>query len=421
MDILIKQAKILEPGSSYHGKKRDILIKNGCIDSISTSISKISKSVRIFEGKDLYVSQGWVDLFADFCEPGYEQHETLNSGINAAAAGGYSDVCLLPNTNPVVQSKAQVEFIRSRSGAVRVHPIGAISKNLEGKDLAEMFDMRNSGAIAFSDGRRYISNNGLMMKALQYVKAFNGLIIELADDTSLSKNGLMHEGIASTRLGLAGKPDIAEHIAIQRSLELLQYTSSKIHFTGVSTKKGMDIIRQAKKKGAGVSCSVNIHHLLLTDEAMNEYNSVYKINPPLRTAEDRKALIKALEDGTIDTIASHHIPANWDAKQQELEYAKEGMIALQIMLPLMLQVETKLKPEEWISLFTTNPAHILQLKKNRIEEGNEADLCVFSTTAKWLYSNENNLSLSENSPYLNTTLKGRVIANIQNENCMIFE
>lgn len=421
MDILIKQAKILDPGSKHHGKKRDILIKNGRITSIAASTTQVGKSVKVIEGKDLYVSHGWVDLYADFCEPGYEQHETLNSGIQAAIAGGYSDICLVPNTNPVVQTKAQVEFIRSRSASVRLHPIGAISKNLEGKDLAEMFDMRSSGAVAFSDGRRYISNSGLMMKALQYVKAFDGMIIEVADDTSLSKNGLMHEGETSTRLGLAGKPDIAEHIAIQRSLELAQYTSSKIHFTGVSTKKGIELIRQAKKKNPLVSCSVNIHHLLLTDQSMSNYNSVYKINPPLRTDEDRKALIKALEDGVIDAIASHHIPANWDAKQQELEYAKEGMIALQIMLPLMLKVNTKLKPEEWISFFTSHPSQMLKLNKTSIEENEEADLCVFSTSTNWVYNKENNLSLSENSPYLNQTLKGKVLANIQKDSCFINE
>lgn len=413
MDILIKQAKILDPGSKHHGKKRDVWVKNGRIESISASIPSVPKSTKVIEGKDLHISLGWVDLFADFCEPGYEQHETLESGLEAAAAGGYSDVCLIPNTSPALQSKSQIEFIKARSGMVRLHPLGAVSKNLEGKDLSEMFDMRNSGALAFSDGRKHISNAGLMLKALQYVKAFNGLIIEVPDDKTLSSHGLMHEGKISTQLGLAGKPDIAEHLAIQRSLELLEYTHSRIHFTGVSTKKGIDLIRIAKKKGLSVTCSVNIHHLLLTDARMVHYESVYKINPPLRSESDRKALIKALEDGTIDAIASHHTPANWDAKTQELEYAKEGMIALQIMLPLMLQVDTKLKPEEWISFFTTNPSEILSLPKSTIDTGSEANLCIFSTSHSWKYESANNKSLSENSPYMNQTLKGKVILNIQ--------
>jgi dihydroorotase len=365
------------------------------------------------------LSIGWFDLFADFNEPGNEQNETLETGAATAAAGGYTDVCILPNTFPVTQYKSNVEFIKSKSGMVNLHPIGAVSKNIEGKDLAEMYDMKLAGAVAFSDGKIAIQHAGLLLKALQYVRTFNGVIIELPEDTSISKHGLMNEGIVSTQLGMPGKPAIAEHLAIQRGIELAQYTNSCIHFTGVSTKGGIELIKQAKKKKVNMSCSVNLHHLLLTDEKLITYDSCYKINPPLRSKEDKIALVKALEDGVIDAIASHHLPQNWDAKQQEFEYAKEGMIALQIMLPLLLKVSCKLSIADWITLLTDHPRKILHQPLPLLEEKVKACLTVFSTSKKWSLNEESNLSKSSNSPYFGEELVGQVLAVVNNEQTFI--
>ena len=249
---------------------------------------------------------------------------------------------------------------------------------------------------------------------MQYIKTFDGVIIEIPENTSISKHGLMHEGIASTKLGMPGKPAISEYIAIQQSLELVSYTNSKIHFTGISTKKSIEIIKQAKKQGLQVTCSVTPYHLLYTDADLETYDSLYKVNPPLRTEEDRKALLKAVEDGVVDSIASHHFPQDWDSKTKEFEYAKNGMITLQTMLPSLLKASSKITLEKWISLLTEKPREILSLPMPIIEEKQPACLTVFNPTEKWNFNTTNNESLSANSPLLNSEMIGKIICVINN-------
>ncbi|MBL7774207.1 MAG: dihydroorotase [Chitinophagaceae bacterium] len=408
MRYLIKQVTILDQDSKHHGKKRDLLLVDGVIQQIAAKLE--DKKATTIQGKDLYVSCGWCDLFSDFSEPGFEQHETLTSGKEAAAAGGFTQVCLLPDLKPLTQSKSTVEFLRSKSSLVELLPIGCISQQQEGKNLAEMFDMHQAGAVAFSDGRKPVQHHGLLLKALQYVKSFDGLVIEIPDDLSLSQHGLMHEGVVSTQLGIAGKPSIAESLAVQQAIELVEYTQSKIHLTGISCKESVDKIRQAKKKKVAITCSTTIHHVLYTDHDLSTYNSIFKIHPPLRTAQDQQALIKGLEDGTIDAIASHHTPCNWDSKQIEFEDAKAGMIALQTMLPLLLRVNTKLDLHERIDLISSNPRRILGKPKSTINEQQPAQLTVFSTSKTWQYNESTNFSLSQNSPVFGEELTGKVVA-----------
>ena len=412
MQLLLKKVTILSPTSKYHLKKKDILIKNGLIEKIADSINEKVKTV--IDEKNVYVSIGFMDLFADFCEPGYEHNDTIATGMKASLAGGFTDVCLLPNTNPIIQNRSTIESIKSKSDLVNLHPLGAVSKNTEGKDLAEMYDMKQGGAIAFTDGKKTIQDAGLLLKALQYIKTFDGVIIEIPENTSISKHGLMHEGIASTKLGMPGKPAISEYIAIQQSLELVSYTNSKIHFTGISTKKSIEIIKQAKKQGLQVTCSVTPYHLLYTDADLETYDSLYKVNPPLRTDEDRKALLKAVEDGVVDSIASHHFPQDWDSKTKEFEYAKNGMITLQTMLPSLLKASSKITLEKWISLLTEKPREILSLPMPIIEEKQPACLTVFNPTEKWNFNTTNNESLSANSPLLNSEMIGKIICVINN-------
>lgn len=412
MQLLLKKVTILSPTSKYHLKKKDILIKNGLIEKIADSINEKVKTV--IDEKNVYVSIGFMDLFADFCEPGYEHNDTIATGMKASLAGGFTDVCLLPNTNPIIQNRSTIESIKSKSDLVNLHPLGAVSKNTEGKDLAEMYDMKQGGAIAFTDGKKTIQDAGLLLKALQYIKTFDGVIIEIPENTSISKHGLMHEGIASTKLGMPGKPAISEYIAIQQSLELVSYTNSKIHFTGISTKKSIEIIKQAKKQGLQVTCSVTPYHLLYTDADLETYDSLYKVNPPLRTDEDRKALLKAVEDGVVDSIASHHFPQDWDSKTKEFEYAKNGMITLQTMLPSLLKASSKITLEKWISLLTEKPREILSLPMPIIEEKQPACLTVFNPTEKWNFNTTNNESLSANSPLLNSELIGKIKCVINN-------
>ncbi|MFZ1328038.1 MAG: dihydroorotase, partial [Chitinophagaceae bacterium] len=273
MNLLIKQAKVVDPSSPFNGQLADIFIEKGMITKIGTSITdKADKEISV---DGLCVSPGWVDVFANFADPGYEFKETLETGAAAAAAGGYTDVLVIPNTNPCIHNKAGVEYIaqKSKSLPVNVHPIGAITKNTEGKELAEMYDMKASGAVAFSDGINSVQSAGLLVKALQYVKAFDGILVQIPDDKSINPHGLMNEGIVSTRLGLPGKPAMAEELIVARDIKLTRYAGSKLHFTGVSTKKSLEYIKRGKDSGASVSCSVTPYHLFFCDEDLQGYNT----------------------------------------------------------------------------------------------------------------------------------------------------
>src|SRR5258705_13201836 len=271
MNILIKQALIVDPSSPFNGQITDLFIENGIIKQIDKKLSvKADKEINI-EG--LHLSPGWMDVFANFADPGYEFKETLETGARAAAAGGYTDVMVIPNTNPVVQSKANVEYIaqKTKQLPVTVHPIGAITKNTEGKELAEMYDMRTSGAIAFSDGVNSVQSAGLLVKALQYVKAFGGTVIQLPDDKSISPHGLMNEGIVSTQLGLPGKPAMAEELIVARDIKLTRYAESNLHFTGVGSKKLLEYIKRGKETNPWNSCSVTPYHFFFCEEDLKEY------------------------------------------------------------------------------------------------------------------------------------------------------
>src|SRR5687767_7315696 len=293
MKVLIQQVHITDPSSPLHGTIQDILIDSGIIRDIQPTLS--AQADQVISGNNLHCSPGWVDVFANFNDPGYEFKETLETGAAAAAAGGYTDVFVIPNTKPAIDSKSQAEYIsrRSRTLPVTIHPIGAVTKNTEGKELAEMYDMRASGAIAFSDGLNPVQSAGLLLKALQYVKAFDGIIIQIPDDKSVGMNGLMHEGIVSTRLGLPGKPMMAEELLVARDIKLARYAGSKLHFTGVSSPKSLEYIKRAKDGGIQVTCSVTPYHLFFCDEDLMNYDTNLKVYPPVRSKPDMQALRQA--------------------------------------------------------------------------------------------------------------------------------
>ena len=407
MSVLIKSAKIIDSNSVYNGKVMDVYIHKGKIAKIGLNLKE--KASKVIEGKNLELSPGWVDVLADYCEPGNEYKETLESGMNAAAEGGFTDVLLAPNTQPAITTKSIVEFIQKNTVAhpVALHVIGAISKNIEGKDLAEMMDMHHSGAIAFSDGWLPVQDAGLMVKALEYVKAFDGLLIQIPIHAALSEGGLMNESEISLKLGMNGIPDLAESLIVHRDLELLRYTKSKIHFTGISTSESLRLIKAAKKEGLSVSCSVTPYHLLFSDENLQEYDSVFKVAPPLRTEKDRKLLIKGLEDGTIDCIATHHQPQDWDAKTKEFEYAGYGMISQETCYAMLLAAAPKITSERWVELLSAAPRRIFDLPEMKIEEGEMAQITVMEKDAKWVYSAATKKSLAINSPFLNKELIGK--------------
>ena len=419
MKLLIKQATIVDPNSPFNGQLADIFIENGIITQVSNAVTdKADKEINI---AGLYVSPGWVDVFANFADPGYEFKETLETGAAAAAAGGYTDVMVIPDTNPVIHNKAGVEYIvqKSKSLPVNIHPIGAITKNIEGKELAEMYDMKNSGAVAFGDGINCVQSAGLLVKALQYVKAFDGILIQMPDDKSINPHGLMNEGITSTQLGLPGKPAMAEELIVARDIKLARYAESKLHFTGISTKKSIEYIKRGKESGAGISCSVTPYHLFFCDEDMTGYDTNLKVNPPLRNKEDRDALQKAITDGTIDCIATHHLPHEYDSKVMEFEYAKFGMLGLETAYGVLSTSLPAVKAEKWATLLSTNPRKLFGLETAGIKEGNKAALTLFEPGKKWIVTEQHLKSKSKNSPFIGKELTGKVTGIINGESVIL--
>lgn len=412
MKILIRQAFIADPASSFNGTTQDILIDNGVVVSIDKAItSGIDNTVTIVEQEGLVLSPGWVDVFSHFCDPGLEYRETLESGAAAAAAGGYTQVFALPNTQPVVSNKTQVQYIVQGSSTlpVTIRPLGTITKNAEGKELAEMYDMYNSGAVAFSDGIYPVQSPGLLLKALLYVKAFDGVLIQVPVDDSISKYGLMHEGIVSTQMGLPGIPAIGEELVIQRDIELVKYTGSKLHFTGISTAKGISLIKQARAEGLQVTCSVTPYHLTFCDEDLVEYDTNLKVTPPLRLRTDMLALRQAVLEGVVDCIASHHLPQNWDHKTCEFEYAKAGMISLQTAYAAVQTAIPELSAAQVAALFAVNPATLFATPAAALATGAPAAFTLFQPKAAFTFTKAVNRSKSANSPFLDRELTGKVV------------
>ncbi|RXK61592.1 dihydroorotase [Lacibacter luteus] len=415
MTILIRQAHIIDPLSTFHKSTQDVFIENGRISKIGSLPDQ--QADKVIEANNLHLSPGWVDVFAHFCDPGFEFKETLETGIAAAAAGGFTEVLLLPNTNPIVTGKSQVEYMvqKAKNEVVSVHPLGAVTKQTEGKELAEMYDMKAAGAVAFTDGLHPVQSAGLLLKALQYVKAFEGTIIQIPDDKTIGTYGLMNEGIISTRLGLPGKPILAEEIQVARDIKLARYAESKLHFTGITSPKSIDYINRAKQSGAAISCSVTPAHLYFTDEDLQTYDTNLKLYPPVRTANERDALRQAVLNGGIDCITTHHEPHEYDSKVCEFEYAKPGMIGLETCYGVMGAVfADALSTERWVELVCSNPRKLMQLSQPVIKEGEPANVTIFDPMATYVFTEDAIRSKSKNSAFVGKELKGKVIGIINN-------
>lgn len=417
MSLLIKNVTIA--GIPAPETAVDLFIDKGSIAAIGKNLGL--HATTIIDLPDLFISGGWVDPFCHFHDPGAEQKETLATGAAAAAAGGFTDVFAVPNTQPAIHNKAQVEYIVQKSLALQaaVHPLGAVTKNCEGKELAEMYDMKASGAIAFTDGWQTLQHPQMVLKALQYVKPFGGIIIQLPDEPQLTKHGLMNEGVTSTRLGLPGKPALAESLTVARDLELLEYTGSRLHFTGVSTKKSIELILQAKRKGLDVTCSVTPYHLSFTDDELNSYDTNLKVAPPLRTAEDVETLKAAVLDGTVDCISSHHYPQDYDHKVCEFEYAGYGMEGLESSYRGVLSALPQLSFHRIAELFSMSARHIFNLPPTGFQVGEPAHFTLFTMAGAGVFEQGAIRSKSRNNAFTGKILSGKVIGTIRGERILL--
>jgi dihydroorotase len=421
MNILIKQATVVDSSSIHHKKTVDILIEKGVIVQIKKNINP-EKGIKTIEGTDLHISTGWIDMQVNLCDPGNEHKETLEVGLRAAAKGGFTGIALMSGTNPPLSNKAQIEYVihKSKSSLVDIFPIGTISDNQEGKDLSEMYDMQLSGAVAFSDYKKPIKDAGLILRALQYSDNINSFIITHCDDKTISHDGLMNEGVISTRLGLKGIPALAEEIMLQRNIQILEYTNGKMHIPTISTKGSVELIKKAKSKKLNITCGVAAYNLLLDETALEGFDTNFKVNPPLRTKEDIEALKKGISDGTIDVIVSDHNPQDIESKDLEFDLADNGMIGLESCFGVLnTALGSKISLECIIETLTQKPRAILGLKALSITEGAEANLTLFNPNQKYIFEKSHIFSSNKNSGFIGKELKGNVIGVI-NKNNFIF-
>lgn len=417
--VLITSAKLISPQNALHGQVVDIYVKNGSIQDIGKKLDVLDKNVQVIDAKGSVVSAGFFDLNANFGEPGFETKEDIASGTAAAAAGGFTGVAVHPNTNPAVYTRSEVALIKNlaKGNLVDVFPVGAISKKREGKELAELYDMKVNGAIAFSDGTRSVQEAGIMGRALLYAKGFDGLIISFAQDESVAGGNQMNEGVMSTYLGMKGIPNLAEALMVSRDLYLAEYNEAPIHFTTISTAESIDLIKKAKAKGLKVTCDVAAHTLVFSDDEIVGFDSNFKVSPPLRTKKDIKALLKGVKDGVVDAIVTQHTPQEIEFKEVEFQIAKNGITGLQTALPLL--VKAGLSDEQIVNKLALGPRNVVGVEVPSLNKGENANLVVFKLDEKWTFDEKSNKSKGKNNPLFNQELIGKVQVVINNNQLII--
>ena len=405
MNLILKAARIIDTKNPLHNQVVDIKISNGIIQKIASNIEKTEgfEEIRL---DNLHVSQGWFDTSISLGEPGFEDRETIANGLQVTAKSGFTGIALQPNSYPIVDNQSQIHFVKQKANgfATELFPIGALTQKSEGNDLAELFDMKNAGAVAFGDYNKSLDNANLLKISLQYTQDFDGLVIAFSQDNSIKGKGMVNEGIVSTMLGLKGIPSLAEELIIARNLFILEYTGGKLHIPTISSAKSVALIKEAKAKGLQVTCSVAVHNLILIDKEIEGFDTRYKVLPPLRTEEDRKALISGILDHTIDCITSDHNPIDIENKKMEFDKAKYGTIglesafgALQTILPTEIIIEKLIAGRTIFSQETIS-----------ITEGQKANITLFNPEGESIFTKENILSKSKNSAFLGTKTKGKV-------------
>ena len=415
MNLIIRAARIIDTKSNFHNQIVDIKISHGLIEKMGTNIEN-SEHLEEIKLENLHVSQGWFDTSVSLGEPGFEDRETIANGLNVAAKSGFTGIALQPNSFPILDNQSQINFVKQKANgfATKLFPIGALTKNSEDNELAELFDMKNAGAVAFGDYNKSLDNANLLKISLQYTQNFNGLVIAFCQDNTIKGKGLVNEGIISTQLGLKGIASLAEELIIARNLFILEYTGGKLHIPTISSAKSVQLIKEAKAKRLQVTCSVAVHNLILTDAVIEGFDTRFKVLPPLRTEEDRKALIAGILDNTIDCITSDHNPIDIEHKKMEFDLAKYGTIGLESAFGSLLTV----LPLEVIIEKLTSGKSVFNLENHFITEGQKANITLFNPEGKSTFTKENILSKSKNSAFLNQKQKGKVYG-IYNQNQLI--
>ena len=416
MNIILKSAKVINVESKHNGSKQDILISEGKIKKIGSTISvKNAKTISI---KNLHVSTGWFDSSVSFGEPGYEERETLLNGADVASKSGFTDLLLNPSTKPVLDNQTDISFIKSKSlnSSCNIHPIGALTLSSESKDLAELYDMKNSGAVGFYDFKKPILNSNLLKTALLYSQSFNSVIMSYPQDNSVAKGGLINEGTISVNYGIKGIPNFAEEIQIARDLHVLEYTGGKLHIPTISTKKSLELIKKAKSKGLNVTCSVAVHNLIFNDKKLKDFDTRFKVLPPLREEKDRIALVNGVKTGLIDMVTSDHLPIDLENKKTDIENAKYGTIGLESIFGSLLSLFDLNQTIEILS----RGREIFNIEKPEFEVGSKASLSLF-TINDYEFSKADILSKSKNSAFLGMKMKGKPIGVINGNKIKINE
>lgn len=405
MNARITQATLLDESNEHHGNQVDIRIENGIITEIASSLDPKNGEEQL-QFENLIVSAGWFDSSVSIGEPGYEERETILNGLKVAAKSGFTSIAVNPNTLPVTDTNAAVSFLKNKAAgnAVALYPIGALTRNAEGTDLAELYDMQQAGAVAFGDYQHSISNPNLIKIALQYAQGFDGLVLSFPQENDLIIKGVANEGETAIKLGLKGIPALSEHIQVARDLYILEYTGGKLHIPTISTAQSVALIKEAKAKGLDVTCSVAIANLFYTEEVLEDFDTRYKVLPPLRTETDRQALIAAIKEGTIDMVTSDHNPLDIELKKLEFDHAKFGTIAQEATLGALL---TLVSEERAVKLLTAGSERFTGTT-SKIEIGQPANLSLFTANGTSVFGKEDIRSKSKNSAFLGAQLKGKV-------------
>jgi len=411
--LLIKNARVIDPASG-RDEQADILIKGGLIVRIGPGLH--ATGAIAFDAAGLVAAPGFIDMHVHLREPGFEHAETIESGSRAAAAGGFTSICPMPNTHPVNDDATVTRYIverAQRSAVVNVFPIGAITKDSAGEQLAAIGSMKGAGVVAISDDGRPVMNSRVMRRAMEFARAFDLPVIDHCEDLNLSADGDMHEGFVSVRLGLRGIPSSSEDVMVSRDVILAESAGARFHVAHLSSSRSLDVVKRAKASGLPVTCEVTPHHIALTDAAMAPYDSNYKMKPPLRSESDAAALIEGIASGVVDAIATDHAPHPGSEKMQEFEKCPFGIIGLETALAVCLEtlVHTgRISLARLVELFTTGPARILGLNRGRLEPGLPGDVTLFDPDLEWTYDVNRSFSKSRNSPFHGRTFRGGPVA-----------